>query len=141
MKKSHFVLVSSLLLVGIPFGTAHSQGSSPAPAPVAGQSTLGVSVAEMATVIDGWSAKKDILDKDVYNDQNQKVGKIEDIIIAPDKAVSFAIIGAGGFLGMGRHDVAIPIQQIKLENKKFVLPNATKEALKELPKFEYAPKK
>lgn len=137
MKTAHFVLVSSFLLTGTPFGTAYSQGS----APVAGQATLGVSVAEMDAIIKGWSAKKTVLDKDVYNSKNEKIGKVEDIIIAPDSAVSFAIVGAGGFLGVGRHDVAIPVGQFKLENNRFVLPGATKEALKKLPKFEYASKK
>ena len=61
--------------------------------------------------------------------------------MAPDSAVSFAIIGAGGFVGLGRHDVAIPVQQIKLQDDKFILPGATKEAIKALPKFEYAKKK
>jgi len=53
--------------------------------------------------------------------------------------VSFAIIGAGGFVGVGRHDVLIPITQLKQqEDGKIVLPGATKEAIKALPKFEYA---
>jgi len=63
---------------------------------------------------------------------------VDDIIVAPDKAVSYAIIGAGGFLGVARHDVAIPVSQLKLQDGKLVLPGATKEALKEDPEFEYA---
>ena len=66
----------------------------------------------------------------VYNEQNQRVGKIDDLIIAPDTAVSFVIVGAGGFVGLGRHDVAIPVSQLKQQNGKFVLPGATKEAIK-----------
>jgi hypothetical protein len=76
----------------------------------------------------------------VYNEQNQRVGKIDDLIIAPDTAVSFVIVGAGGFVGLGRHDVAIPVSQLKQQNGKFVLPGATKEAIKALPRFEYARK-
>ena len=49
------------------------------------------------TVTKGWSATKQIIGKDVYNDKNEKVGVVEDLIIASDKAVSYAIIGAGGF--------------------------------------------
>lgn len=109
-----------------------------ATAGVAGSSTIGVAVEELKTVALGWSAKKQILDKDVYNDSNEKVGKIEDLIVAPDKAVSYAIIGVGGFLGIDRHDVAIPAGQFKLEGNKLTLPGATKEALKASPKFEYA---
>jgi len=53
--------------------------------------------------------------------------------------VSYAIIGAGGFLGVGRHDVAIPVSQLKEEGGKFILAGATKEAVKAMPEFDYAP--
>ena len=48
------------------------------------------------------------------------------------------ILGVGGFLGLARHDVAIPAGQLKVEGDKLKLPGATKEALKALPPFEYA---
>jgi hypothetical protein len=48
--------------------------------------------------------------------------------------VSYAIVGAGGFLGVGKHDIAIPASQLKQQDGKFVLPGATKEAIKALPK-------
>jgi sporulation protein YlmC with PRC-barrel domain len=88
-------------------------------------------------VAHGWSAKKKILGKSVYNEQNQKIGSVDDLIITPDRSVSYAIIGVGGFLGIGKHDVAIPANQLKEENGKLVLPGATKDALKAMPKFEY----
>ena len=92
----------------------------------------------MKLVALGWSAKKKILGKAVYNDKNEKIGTVDDIIIAPDRAVSFAIIGVGGFVGIGKHDVAIPVNQIREEKDRFVLPGATKETLKALPEFQYA---
>jgi len=110
-----------------------------ASAQIAGSTLLGVSAAEMREVTIGWSATHQVLKKAVYNEKNQRIGVIDDIIIAPDKAVSYAIIGAGGFLGVDRHDVAIPVSQIKLQGGKFVLPGASKEALEATPKFEYAP--
>ena len=105
---------------------------------VAGSTTLGSTVEEQKVLAAGWSAKKNILGTAVYNSSNEKIGAVEDLIIAPDKAVSFAIVGTGGFLGIDRHDVAIPIGQLKLEEDKLLLPGATKEGLKALPKFEYA---
>ena len=105
---------------------------------VAGSAVIGVAAEELRALALGWSAKKQILDKDVYNNNNEKVGKVEDLIIAPDKAVSYAIVGVGGFLGMDRHDVAIPAGQLKFDGGKLTLPGATKEALKALPEFEYA---
>jgi sporulation protein YlmC with PRC-barrel domain len=106
--------------------------------PVAGQVPLGVTVVEMEAVFVGWSAKKDLLGKPVVNEMNEQIGKIDDLIIRPDTAVSYAIIGVGGFLGLARHDVAIPMVQIKLQKGALVLPGATKEALKALPPFQYA---
>ena len=86
----------------------------------------------------GWSAKRTILGQPVYNDNNERVGSIDDIIIAPDKAISYAIVNAGGFLGLAKHDVAVQVSKFKLVDGKLVLPGATKEALKASPEFEYA---
>ena len=63
---------------------------------------------------------------------------VDDIIIAPDKSVSYLIIGAGAFVGLGRHDVAIPIDQIIEQAGEIVLPGATKDVIKALPAFDYA---
>jgi sporulation protein YlmC with PRC-barrel domain len=115
-----------------------SMSAASAGAQVAGSSTIGVTKEEIKEVMQGWSAKKAVLGKAVYNDKNEKIGTIDDLIITPDRSVSYAIIGAGGFLGIGKHDVAIPMSQLKLEKDKFILPGATKEALKAMPKFEYA---
>src|SRR3954469_10350382 len=119
------VLLCAPILLG---GVAHAQ--------VAGSSTLGV--ANLTMVTNGWSIKKKVLNKAVYNEDNKRIGKISDIIVAPDGTASYFIIGAGGFLGVARHDVAIPVGQMAEQDGKFILAGATKEALKQLPKFEYA---
>jgi sporulation protein YlmC with PRC-barrel domain len=105
---------------------------------VAGSTQLGVAAAELREITKGWSAKRQIMGQTVYNDKDERVGQVEDIIVAPDKAVSYAIVGAGGFLGLGKHDVAIPVSQFKVKDGKLVLARATKEALKAMPEFEYA---
>lgn len=109
-----------------------------AAAQVAGSTTVGVSIEEMKAVAIGWSAKRGILGKPVFNEKNEKVGAIDDIIVTPDQAVSYVIVGAGGFVGLRRHDVAIPANRLQLQDGKFLLPGATKEAIKALPRFEYA---
>jgi sporulation protein YlmC with PRC-barrel domain len=105
---------------------------------VVGSTTLGV--VELRDVTSGWSTKRQVLGKKVFNDNSETVGKIDDIIVSPDKAVSYAIIGAGGFLGVGRHDVAIPVSQLKEDGGRFILAGASKEAIKAMPEFDYAPK-
>ncbi|SAL45533.1 PRC-barrel domain-containing protein [Caballeronia humi] len=112
--------------------------SSTAFAQVAGTQPLGVTVEVSTAMIEGWSVKKSILNKPVVNDQGARVGVIHDIIVAPDRSVSFAIIAANQFLGVSHHDVAIPIEQLDFVGGKLVLAGATKDAIKALPEFQYA---
>ena len=107
-------------------------------AQVAGSITTGVTVEELKTIARGWSATKQILGKPVYNDKNERVGEVDDLIIAPDSSISYAIIGVGGFLGLGERQVAIPVSRLKHSEGRLVLPDATKEALQAMPSFQYA---
>lgn len=105
--------------------------------PVAGKTVLGVAYAEMDAVAIGYRASK-LIGASVYDDANQRIGKVGDIIVTPHGTVSFAIVDVGGFLGLRRHHVAIPVGQFSAVKPRIVLPGATKEALEELPAFEYA---
>lgn len=110
-----------------------------ATAQVAGSTTtFGVTVTEASQVARGWSVKKGILGKTVYDDAGEKIGTVQDLIITPENHVSYVIVGAGGFIGLGRHDVAIPIAQIHEVGSKIVMPGATKEIVKAMPSFNYA---
>jgi sporulation protein YlmC with PRC-barrel domain len=127
------------LLLGAGVAVLGSLGiGAPAWAQVAGSTTIGVSVVEATRLTMGWSVKKGILGKVVYNDAGDKVGKVEDLIISPDRTVSYLIIGAGGFIGIGQHDVAIPVTQIKDTGGRLVIPGATKAIVAAMPRFEYA---
>jgi hypothetical protein len=55
------------------------------------------------------------------------------LLVARDKGISDAIIGVGGFLGMGGHDVAIRVNHCNSTNKRILLPGASKEAVKAMP--------
>ncbi len=140
--RKHSPLILALagaLLAGAALAQPKPQPAQPN-APVAGvaTATIGVTVEEAVIVAHGWSVKKQLLGKPVYNDKNEKIGKVEDIIVNPDKAVSYAIIGAGGFLGIAVHDVAIPANQFKITGDKITLAGATKENVRAMPEFHYA---
>ncbi|CAM5785928.1 PRC-barrel domain-containing protein [Ottowia pentelensis] len=107
---------------------------------VAGSTLVGVSVAESRAVAEGWSVERQILKKKVLGEDGKAVGSIGDLIIAPENWVSYVILDVGGFLGVGRHLIAVPVKQLQIAGDKIVLPGATKDALKALPQFEYARK-
>ena len=130
MKRATLISFASAVLI---------LGVTPVVAQVAGSTVLGVSVAELRDVMEGWSAKRQILGQPVYSDKQERIGTVDDIIISPNKSVSYGIVGAGGFLGFDKRDVAIPVNQFKLTDGKLVLPGATKETLAGMPPFEYAP--
>lgn len=125
------VVAAMILSLSLAAGAALAQTT-----PVVG--TIGITPDEIKVLAKGWSIKKDVLGKDVYNEASEKVGVVEDIIVTPDKALSYSIVSTGGFLGMAKHDVVIPVNQFKIQNKRIVLPGATKEAVKAMPEFKYA---
>jgi sporulation protein YlmC with PRC-barrel domain len=108
-----------------------------APMPVLSQGVQLV-VVDVHAVADGYRASK-LIGSTVVNDQNEKVGTIEDIIIGRDR-VLFAVLQVGGFLHLGGRMVAVPYQSLVLDESgsKIKLPGATQEALKKLPEFKYA---
>jgi len=113
--------------------------AGPVAAQVAGGTTTAeASITESTQPAMGRSVKKTLMGKTIYNDAGQKVGKVEDLMISLDKNVSYVIVGAGGFVGIGRHDVAIPVKQIQDKAGKLVMAGATKDTIKGLPEFTYA---
>lgn len=85
----------------------------------------------------GWSVKKSLMGKDVFNDRNEKIGSIDDVFVTTDKHVTYMVIGVGGFLGLGDHPVAVSAKDIKLRDGKLFFPGGSKDELKRMPKFEY----
>src|SRR5690349_18281494 len=85
MKRFIAVLTMSALPLWGDLALAQSTAQAPA-APVAGRAPLGVTVVEMEAIVVGWSAKHDLFGKTVVNDKNDKIGKIDDLIISPGKA-------------------------------------------------------
>jgi len=95
-------------------------------------------VVDLRAVAEGYRASK-LIGSTVVNDQNEKIGTIEDVIIGRDR-VLFAVLQVGGFLHIGGRMVAVPFDSLVLDENgsKIKLPGATQEALKKLPEFKYA---
>jgi len=80
----------------------------------------------------------EIIGMEVRNAENEKLGKVEDLIVDLGSGhVSYAILSMGGVLGIGDKLVIIPAHEFTygLTEKKLTL-NTSKEVLKNAPRFE-----
>jgi sporulation protein YlmC with PRC-barrel domain len=59
-----------------------------------------------------WRASK-LVGVNVYNEANEKIGEINEVILDRSGKVVNVILGIGGFLGMGEHDVAVAFDKLK----------------------------
>src|ERR1700676_5158171 len=98
-----------------------------AQAQVAGSAVPGVTVLELRELATlGWSAKRQVLGIPVFNYKSERIGTVDDIVMAPDMTRSYAIIWVGGFLGVVKRDVLIRLTQLTRQvDGSFVLGGAT----------------
>lgn len=92
---------------------------------------------DVAVVAKGYRASK-LIGASVTNEKNENVGSLDDIII-DQKRTMFAVLQVGGFLGIGKHLVAVPYESLQIsdDGKKIALPGASKDELKKLAEFKY----
>lgn len=64
----------------------------------------------------------------VYNDANENIGSINDLLMDKTGTVKIAVIGVGGFLGMGEHLVAVPYEKLKFVNQAVASTTTTRPA-------------
>jgi sporulation protein YlmC with PRC-barrel domain len=78
--------------------------------------------------------------QNVYDKADNKIGQIADVLMTDDGKVTAFVIGAGGFLGMGKHDVVVPVSAVQMtrkNDKPYLVMDATKDGLKAAPGFKY----
>jgi sporulation protein YlmC with PRC-barrel domain len=101
-------LAGSALLATVAFAqtpTATTDRANMAPAAASDSSFQG-----------DWRASK-VVGLDVYNDNNESLGSINDLLTDRSGNIKAAVISVGGFLGVGTHLVAVPFDKIKFVNE------------------------
>lgn len=135
--------MKSIIMNTLIVTTILSTASLYAEEPVAGGVALSHVEINTAIIATGWSAKK-LLGSDVVNDASKKIGKIHDVIMSANgegiTVANIIILDVGGFLGMAKKHIALPVNVFKSQanGKGLLLPDSTKETLKELPAFKYS---
>jgi sporulation protein YlmC with PRC-barrel domain len=104
-------LAGSALLATVAFAqTPSATGDRPAAAPVTASDSASSSFQG------NWRASK-LVGLSVYNDGNESLGSINDLLTDKDGNIKAVIIGVGGFLGVGEHLVALPFEKVKFVNE------------------------
>lgn len=114
------VLMAAMLTTALA-GTAVAQSSSEpsAPSQAPATSTMNKSDAAPApsTKAEGeWRSTK-LVGLNVYNESNEKLGAINDLIFDKQGKIANVVIGVGGFLGMGEHNISVSFDQLKWEDE------------------------
>src|SRR4051795_13324401 len=104
-------VVGAALLASAAFAqtpTATTDRANMAPAPAA--------ASDSSSFQGTWRASK-MVGLNVYNDKNESVGSINDMLMDKSGNIKAVVIGVGGFLGVGEHLVAVPLDKVKFVNE------------------------
>jgi sporulation protein YlmC with PRC-barrel domain len=101
-------LVGSALLATVAFAQT--------PTATGDRATMAPATASDLSFQGNWRASK-VVGLSVYNDNNESLGAINDLLMDKSGNIKAVVIGVGGFLGVGEHLVAIPMEKIKFVNE------------------------
>ena len=104
-------VAGSMLLASAAFAQSPTTpaDTSKAPAPA--------TASDMSSSFQGtWRASK-MVGLNVYNDSNESLGSINDLLTDKSGNIKAVVIGVGGFLGVGEHLVAVPLDKVKFVNE------------------------
>ena len=103
-------LLASTMLVPAFAQTNPPAATAPSPKPSTSATVTPAAHGDM------WRASK-LIGLNVYNDQNEKLGDISEVLLDKSGKVDGVVIGVGGFLGMGKHDILVQMDKLKFVNE------------------------
>ncbi len=100
--------------------------------------TTGTTAVDSVSLANGRRASQ-VIGSNVYNENNDSIGEVQDIVIPNAGGQPVAVISVGGFLGIGSRLVAVPYERLQhnAERNRWMLPGATKESLQSMPAFNF----
>jgi sporulation protein YlmC with PRC-barrel domain len=120
-----------------PPGTAAGRAIDRATSSATGATTG--SMAVDSSRLQGGRRASEVIGANVYNENDETIGEVDDIIIPQGGTQPVAILSVGGFLGIGARLVAIPYEQLQhaADRDRWMLRGATKDSLREMPEYRH----
>lgn len=77
----------------------------------------------------------------VYDPEESRVGRVSDLVLGDNDQVTHLVLDIGGFLGIGSHTVALPMEDVNVfwnpdDRNAMVRVDMTRDQLRELPEFK-----
>jgi sporulation protein YlmC with PRC-barrel domain len=79
-----------------------------------------------------------VIGASVYNDHDQKIGTIDELLMDQNHDVTQAVLSVGGFLGVDSKLVAVKIDQLQVKPDRIVMAGATKDGLTKMPTYKFS---
>jgi sporulation protein YlmC with PRC-barrel domain len=82
----------------------------------------------------------DYYNQTVYDNRDNKIGDVNDLLLDKSGKINAVIVGVGGFLGVGEKNVAVPFSSLNVAEKngsRYLVLETTKEALQNAPSYIY----
>ncbi|CAN5278201.1 PRC-barrel domain-containing protein [soil metagenome] len=102
-------LLGTALIGGAAFAQTTTPSTSSEPAASAASSI-------QSNLKGNWRASK-LMGLAVYNDSSEKLGDISEILVDSSGKINAVVVGVGGFLGVGQHDIAVSFDKLKWVNE------------------------
>ncbi len=115
-----YILTAAALFIAIP-SWAQTPPATGSAVPPPGPASPGAAAGRLQQTHGGWRSSK-IVGTTVYNDSNQSIGSVDDLIVGQGGKVTDAVISVGGFLGIGRKLVSVPYDQLSFEQQTSSVP-------------------
>ena len=94
--------------------------------PAFAQDRPATSTAATATKSSMWRATK-LIGLDVYNEKNEKIGDIDEVLLDRSGKVGGVVIGVGGFLGLGEHAIKVEMSKLKFVDEPVRASSSSKD--------------
>ena len=121
-------LAYTSILIALLTSTASVQAQAPQRQGAGPAARISTSIPASSMTVTHWYKQN------VYDPGDNKIGEIKDVLVDRDGKITALIVAAGGFLGMGEKDVAVPFNAVQVtskdNNKWYLVMNSTKDALK-----------
>jgi len=123
-----------------PMAPAGDAAQAPGPAPSTDTAQAGGNSYLTQQAPDQISANT-YIGQSVYNGNNESIGSVNDLILKKDGGLVAAVIGVGGFLGIGEKNVAVPMEKVTVaqntqDGSIKLTTTETAESLKAAPEFK-----